>query len=66
MTDQPQKSGRGGARPGAGRRPGVLPTKRVNVSLDEQTLATARAIGDGNVSEGLRRAVDFFKKTCKV
>lgn len=62
MDEKLKKTGHGGARAGAGRKPGTLPTRCVNVSLDEQTLAAARAIGDGNVSEGLRRTIFFFEK----
>ena len=51
---EPQKANRGGKREGAGR-PG-LGVKRLNVTLDEDTIETLRALGDGNVSEGIRRA----------
>lgn len=34
-----------------------IPIRRVSVSLDEATLEGAAAIGEGNVSEGIRRAV---------
>lgn len=55
-TDKPaEASGRGGARIGAGR-PGSG-MQRVNVMLDEATLALAREIGSGNLSAGLRLAV---------
>ena len=59
----------GGAREGAGRP--ATGTRRVNVTLDTPTLARAKEIGDGNVSEGLRRAVrdwahsDLSKSTIK-
>jgi len=39
---------------------GAKETSRVNVSLDKETRAKARKIGNGNVSEGLRRAVSSF------
>ncbi len=45
----------GGAREGAGRP--ATGTRRVNVTLDAPTLARAKEIGEGNVSEGLRRSV---------
>lgn len=51
----------GGIRPGAGRKAGsVKPgTKRsmVNVKLTEEEKALALAIGEGNASEGVRRAL---------
>lgn len=43
---------------GRGRPPfGDKPMKHVHVRLDEETIAGAKLIGDGNVSEGIRRAV---------
>jgi len=46
--------GRGGGRP---RLDGDAQAKRINVSLDQATIDRAREIGDGNLSEGIRRAV---------
>lgn len=37
--------------------------KRVNVYLDAATLEEAQKLGDGNVSDGLRRAVLIAKQT---
>lgn len=48
---------RGGARPGAGRPAGVEGTKRINVMLDPDTIEQAKALGDGNLSAGIRSAV---------
>jgi hypothetical protein len=59
MTDNPHTHG--GARPGAGRKTGYRkPSARrvnVNVRLDAAELARAKALGDGNASEGIRRAL---------
>ena len=37
------------------------PMQRVNVSLDAETLQRAREIGEGNLSAGLRLAVNTHK-----
>lgn len=49
----------GGGRPGAGRptADGATGMQRKNVSLDQVTIDGARALGDGDLSLGLRRAV---------
>lgn len=54
------KDNRGGPRKGAGRKTqdGAKETKRVNVSLDAKTVAKARKLGNGNLSAGIRRAVN--------
>ena len=53
-----KKEKRGGVRVGSGRKAtdGAI-TARYNVMLDEQTVAKARELGDGNLSAGLRKAV---------
>ena len=49
---------RGGKREGAGAKPASeKPMRRVNVMLDESTIAKAAVIGEGNLSAGLREAV---------
>ena len=48
----------GGERKGAGRP--ATGSKQVGVTLDPATVDKARQIGEGNVSEGLRRAVAAF------
>lgn len=55
MTTKPK---RGGAREGAGRKTqdGVT-TKRYQVGLDAHTVKLARAIGKGDLSFGLRKAI---------
>jgi hypothetical protein len=52
------KPRRGGARAGAGRKTqtGDGPMKPRTVSLDDVTVATLTAYGDGELSEGIRRA----------
>jgi hypothetical protein len=56
---KPQKSTRGGRREGAGRKSldGAVNMRRVNVMLDEPTIARAIRIGAGNLSLGIRKAV---------
>jgi hypothetical protein len=54
---------RGGKRDGAGAKPlHTKPMRRVNVMLDEETIAKAELIGDGNLSAGLRSAVKRIRK----
>ena len=52
------KNQHGGPRKGQGRKAEVKGTKRINVSLDPGTVAKARKIGVGNLSLGLRKAVN--------
>lgn len=57
----------GGAREGAGRKPGsIKPDARrlmINVKLTAEEKALALAIGDGNASEGIRRALSAYPFT---
>lgn len=57
----------GGAREGAGRKPGsVKPDAKreaINVKLTQVEKALALAIGDGNASEGIRRALSAYPIT---
>ena len=57
----------GGAREGAGRKPGSIKpdAKRamINVKLTTEEKALALAIGDGNASEGIRRALSAYPIT---
>lgn len=52
---------RGGARVGAGRKKqtGDGLTSRHQVSLDNATVEAMRALGDGSLSEGIRRCKAF-------
>lgn len=54
---------RGGAREGAGRPPSVpgQPVKRINVSLDAETVEILKEFGDGQLSEGIRRAARYIR-----
>lgn len=53
--DEKIKAGRGGARPGSGPKvPGRV--SRHQVTLDDETLAIVRVLGNGNVSNGIRVA----------
>jgi hypothetical protein len=57
-ADQPEAR-RGGARVGAGRKAQTGdggPLRRCNVNLDKTTIANLKAYGDGELSEGIRRA----------
>jgi len=56
---RPSAIGHGGARPGAGRPAAMKDAKRVNLMLDAETIAKASALGNGNVSAGVRSAVAF-------
>ena len=41
-------------------RDGAKSCRRINVTLDNETAAKARKIGNGNLSEGLRRAITIL------
>jgi hypothetical protein len=59
-ADKKKTRTRGGKRQGAGRpSTGV---RRVQVSLDDETIDKATNIGDGNLSRGVRIAVKDYKK----
>jgi hypothetical protein len=49
---------RGGARPGAGRKPAQNPTVMKSIKLTQEQWERARQIGSGNAAEGIRRALD--------
>jgi hypothetical protein len=50
------KPTRGGARKGAGRKPSGM--QRINVLIADSHIDKARRIGEGNVSLGVRKALD--------
>ncbi len=56
-----KKENRGGPREGAGR-PRMEKGKqtRRNIMLSDRLIAEAQKIGDGNISEGIRRALKAF------
>lgn len=58
-------SGRGGPGRGQGRKPadGATGLKRRNVSLDDPRADVLRALGDGDLSLGIRRAADRVAET---
>lgn len=52
---KPTRPGRGGARPGTGRKPlADEPTVRKTITLSERQAARLETIGKGNASEGVR------------
>ncbi len=57
----------GGLRPGAGRKaPDSLgPVKRKTTTLDDATVTTMQANGDGDLSRGIRRAARTIEKRRK-
>lgn len=57
----PTKTSHGGPRKGAGRKPvkGTNPEMK-SVKLSREHWAKAREIGDGNMAEGLRRALNAW------
>lgn len=62
MTDQPDKRGRGGRRPGAGRKPiGEQLTLPVTVTLLPDQIAYLETVGEGNMSLGIRRLIEWHK-----
>lgn len=56
MTRKPRKPA-----PRRGQPPKMSGGRRVNAYLGTETLARAREIGEGNLSEGLRKAVLAFR-----
>jgi hypothetical protein len=53
-------SGRGGKREGAGRPPTGV--RQVQLTLDDPTINKGTKIGQGNLSKGVRIAVQEYKK----
>lgn len=62
--DEKELSGRGGAGRGQGRKPadGKRGTRR-NVTLDDESAATLRDFGSGDLSLGIRNAADLVRET---
>jgi len=57
-----KKKTSGGRREGAGRKPGVEgPVKRYGVTLDDESDAIARELGQGDRSKGIRKALEMAK-----
>lgn len=56
-----KKENRGGPREGAGRqRKEAAPQKRRNISISDRLAEKAKQIGSGNISEGIRKALEAF------
>jgi hypothetical protein len=56
----PRAAGRGGRRPGAGRRPSYTePLLRKTVALPRSYVEQLERFGSGNLSEGIRLLVEF-------
>lgn len=53
--------GHGGPRKGAGRKPVKGAPEMKSVKLSREHWEKARAIGQGNMAEGLRRALDAWR-----
>ena len=64
LARQCERKTHGGTRPGAGRKTGsTKPTARragISVRLSENELDQDRAIGEGNASAGVRKALDWY------
>lgn len=63
-----KKQGRGGPRSNAGRKTeGYLEVSKRTVTLDDMTIRKAKVLGNGNLSQGLRRGIsaafDLYLKT---
>jgi hypothetical protein len=58
MTDNEEKKPRGGKREGAGRKPPAIPLKRYQVMLNDEQRETATKLGHGNLSLGVRTAIE--------
>lgn len=48
----------GGARKGAGRKALAPSTRRLSVTLTEAQVARAKAIGEGSIAQGIRKALE--------
>jgi hypothetical protein len=46
----------------AGPKPKLVNRRMINVSLTDETIERAREIGAGNISQGVRMAVDGYHK----
>lgn len=64
MQDNPEKKW-GGVRPGAGRPAldGATNLRLINITLGAEHIATAKELGKGNISLGIRRALAFYART---
>jgi hypothetical protein len=53
-----QSKPKGGARPGSGRKKMPEGAKKVLIALEPHHIAKAKAIGNGNLAGGIRKALD--------
>ncbi|WP_175787504.1 hypothetical protein [Burkholderia anthina] len=62
-TEKDRSAGRGGAGRGQGRKAvdGAGPVERKTVTLDADSITTLRALGDGDLSVGIRRAAALIR-----
>ena len=61
MQDEEPKTGRGGARPGAGRKPAEEKYERHHVTLPAWALVMLRTLGDGSISRGVVAALERLR-----
>lgn len=68
MATDKTKGEHGGARTGAGRKPITAggPVPRRQVTFDDETKDLLKAIGNGNVSEGIRIAARIAAEALKI
>lgn len=58
MQDDQPKSGRGGARRGAGRPPAPVKNEGHHITLPPWAVAMLRKLGDGSISRGIVAALE--------
>lgn len=51
----------GGARKGAGRKALAPSTRRLSVTLTEAQIARAKALGEGSIAQGIRKALEVTR-----
>ena len=61
MQDDKPKTGRGGARPGAGRKPAEVKAEGHHVTLPPWAAVMLRALGDGSISRGIVAALERLR-----
>ena len=61
QEDDKPKSGRGGARTGAGRKPAEVKNEGHHVTLPPWAVAALRLLGDGSISRGIVAALEKLK-----
>lgn len=61
MQDEKPKTGRGGARPGAGRKPSEVKYEGHHITLPPWAAAMLRTLGDGSISRGIVTALERLR-----